>query len=198
MSGGNYIVSKHFKSLGIAIAVFLWLTLGCFGAGLAGNAWVVITTFVQPNNQTASITIGLWKNCTTINNLKNCTTTQLKDFLTFKNVTGTDPIMICLLISSGCILIVVLVLMFTGCCCRRRQHLWRKGVKSNIVFLVIALTAAVDAMLYTELSFFQSYPSMLGHQWYNGRGWSYMVSWAGTGTLLLAFLLTLGQLCTFR
>merc|ERR1711953_909557 len=78
MSGGNYIVSKHFKSLGIAIAVFLWLTLGCFGAGLAGNAWVVITTFVQPNNQTASITIGLWKNCTTINNLKNCTTTQLK------------------------------------------------------------------------------------------------------------------------
>ena len=141
---------------------------------------------------------GLWKNCTTINGATNCTQLALNQFLTFTNVMGTDPIMICLLISSGCIIIVILVHAFTGCCCRRKQHLWRKGVKSNIVLLVIALTAAVDAMLYTELSYFNNFPDMLGHEWYNGRGWSYMVSWAGTGTLLIAFFLTLGQLCAFR
>jgi len=197
MSGGNYIVSKHFRTLGIAIVFFLWLTLGCFAAGLAGNTWVVINTLTY-SNISAQLTIGLWKNCSLIMGVRNCTQLKPNEFLTFKNVMGTDPIMICLLISSGCILIVIAVLSFTGCCCRRRQHLWRKGVKTNIVFLVIALTAAIDAMLYTELSYFKSFPSMLGHEWYNGRGWSYMASWAGTGTLLLGFILSLGQLCTFR
>lgn len=195
---GNYIVSRHFKSLSIAIVVFLVLTLGCFAAGLAGNVWIIIEKITTNTNNTAQITIGLWENCTRINSVTNCTKLQPEDFLSFRNITGTDPIIICLLISSGCVLIVLLTLMFTGCCCRRKQHLWRKGVKSNIVFLVIAVTAAVDAMLYTELSYFNSFPEMKGHGWYNGRGWSYMVSWAGTGTLLLGFVLSLSQLCTFR
>ena len=64
-----------------------------------------------------------------------------------------------------------------------------------ISFVFVLVTAAVDAMLYTELSYFKSYPGMVGQSWYNGRGWSYMLSWVGTGFLLISFILTLIQLC---
>ena len=65
MSGGNYIVSKHFKTLSIAIVVFLWLTLGCFAAGLTGNIWVVMET-ITTTNQTAQLTIGKQRIRTTL------------------------------------------------------------------------------------------------------------------------------------
>merc|ERR1711931_365704 len=97
-------------TLGIAIVVFLWLTLGCFAAGLAGNVWIVIETLTT-TNQTAQLTIGLWRNCSTILGVQNCTQLQPHEFLTFKNIMGTDPIMICLIISSGCTFIVIRVLL---------------------------------------------------------------------------------------
>ena len=189
MSGRTIIVAKSSKKLAIAIFVLLWLTLGCFAAGLAGNMWIVL------QNDIADVTYGLWKNCTTTPKKKLCSVRNLTEFLTFTNITGTDPIIICLLISAGFIVLTLLVVASMLCCCARKPRVWRRSVKWNVVFLVIAVTASVDAMLYTELSFFTGYPGMVGSGWYNGRGWSYMVSWAGTGCVLIAFVLTLSQLC---
>lgn len=190
MSSRSIIVAKLSKKLAIAIFVLLWLTLGCFAAGLAGNMWIVLK-----NNIVGDVTYGLWKNCTSTPKKTRCTQRNLSEFLTFTNITGTDPIIICLLISAAFIIFSVLVVSSMLCCCGRKPRLWRRSVKWNVVFLVIAVTASVDAMLYTELSFFGGYPDMIGTEWYNGRGWSYMVSWAGTGCVLIAFILTLSQLC---
>ena len=197
MSGRSIIVAKLSKNLGIAILVFLWLTLGCFAAGLAGNVWIILKIANKKTNNSGvvDVTYGLWKNCTTDSKQRLCTQRKLTEFLSFTNITGTDPIIICLLISAAFVLLTVFVMSVMLCCCRRKPRLWRRSVKWNVVFLVIAVTASIDAMLYTELSFFSGYPGMIGTEWYNGRGWSYMVSWAGTGCVLLAFVLTLSQLC---
>lgn len=197
MTGRSIIVAKTSKKLAIAIAAFLWLTLGCFAAGLAGNVWIVITKVISPG-KTAQVTYGLWKNCSKIlDQPQECSVRKFSELLSFDNVSGTDPIIICLLISAGFIILTLIVTSSMFCCCRRKPRLWRRSIKWNVVFLIIAVTAAVDAMLYVELSYFQSYrDSMIGEGWYNGRGWCYMLSWAGAGFVCLAFILTLSQLCT--
>lgn len=94
MSGGgrSIIVASVSKKISIAIIVFLWLTLGCFAAGLAGNVWVLLTTYITKNGNKSKVdhTLGLWKNCTTqvAENIRKCTTRNASDFLTFKNVIG--------------------------------------------------------------------------------------------------------------
>ena len=121
-TGRSIIVANVSKKISIAIIVFLWLTLGCFAAGLAGNVWGLLTTYKTKNGNKSKldITLGLWKNCTTqvAENIRKCTTRNASDFLTFKNVIGKFSFYIDIILLLSCLRLIniaeyVFILIFS-------------------------------------------------------------------------------------
>ncbi|XP_012559629.1 uncharacterized protein LOC105845921 [Hydra vulgaris] len=154
-----------------------FLSLGAILSAGLGNTWWVSKTSFE--------TYGLWKDCF-YNITQKCIVRS--DILKFRVNPGTDPIIVCLLLSFIFMLFSTTMSLIITFCCEKKYSLQKSAMQVNAILLLISVICSVDGMVYSEYQ--------LRHLLIvNDRGWSFFAAWAGTILQVSAFLLMLFKLC---
>jgi len=161
-----------------AITIFHLLSIGCYITSIVGNKWWII----EKNGNTE--TQGLYKHCTDVTGSNKCITRT--NILQFQDKKGTDPILMCTILSTFFILLSLTCLSSTICCCKKKLNMRKKVFKYTIILTLISVICIVDGMLYAEIEFRDEF-----RESNRLKGWSYLVSWIGAGFQVITFILTI-------